>query len=214
MSLRTDSTDGLDIAGTGRRGTKRSHVQTQEPIQSQSPQSSSSVWKSGIPSSLKPAQSASPEADAKITKKQKVSPSRSRTTATASVSSSSAQLLPSLSTTTATVPSRADINLDGLSDSDVDLESESAGQKVKGPAPRVLTAEERHEIRLKQIEFVKNTPGYQQYTKQVQRTRRTRNDPLTPDIKRPLSKRASVRSSYLFLLSWLIFLAIHAVGMD
>ena len=68
----------------------------------------------------------------------------------------------------------------------------NAPQAVFGGAVNVLervTDAHKLEQRQKQIDFGKNTLGYERYARDVRRTERKHSDPWTPDIREPDSKR-------------------------
>jgi hypothetical protein len=74
---------------------------------------------------------------------------------------------------------------------DVKADVQAATQVVeKGPAPLVLTPEERLAYRQKQVEKGKNTAGYKNYRASVSKCRRTKDCPRTPDVNRKCSKRS------------------------
>ena len=60
-----------------------------------------------------------------------------------------------------------------------------------GPANVVERITDEHKLsqRQKQIDFGKNTIGYERYSRQVRRHERRPGDPRTPDIREPHSKR-------------------------
>lgn len=71
---------------------------------------------------------------------------------------------------------------EGLSDSD--------DPGSRGPRPRVLSLDQRVRQRLKQIQFGKNTLGYERYISLVPKNKRVKGDPRTPDIHKNCSKRS------------------------
>jgi hypothetical protein len=73
----------------------------------------------------------------------------------------------------------------------LDAEEKEKTEKpaVVAQAPKKLTDEQRIAARLKQITYGKNTDAYKHYSLTVAKKQRKRNQPKTPDPKKPLSKR-------------------------